>query len=64
MTKPMGSISYERAIKLVLSDRALRRENLLAYFQDDEHGHVGRALDGMVVRGEVGFTGILYRAQS
>jgi hypothetical protein len=61
MTK---GITYEQAITLVLQGRRpMGRTQLLEYFAEDEHGNVGRALDEMVVSGDVAFDRLFYKLQ-
>ena len=58
----MGAITYDRALVIILGHHGgVARSLLLAYFHEDEHGAVGRALDAMVLRGAVAFDGTFYR---
>jgi hypothetical protein len=55
-------INYGDAIRLALgSHDAKMRALVLAYFHEDEHGAAGRALDELVLAGEVEFDGTFYR---
>jgi hypothetical protein len=58
------AITYEQAITIVLSGRrGLDRSQILSFFDENEHGNVGRALDEMVVSGDVAFDRIMYKLQ-
>ena len=57
------SITYAAAIVLILKGDQRTRSDILSYFAEDEHGNAGRALDEMVLAGDVGFDRFRYRLQ-
>lgn len=58
----MMTMTYERALRAILrGSQGKGRGLVLAYFHEDEHGKVGRALDEMVVAGQIMFDGTFYR---
>lgn len=55
-------ITYDAAIRMILKGAfGKSRQEVFSYFADDDHGDAGRALDSMVLAGDITFDRRVYR---